>query len=137
MAAIDLHQWELDLQAELPRHMNDAQFDKAMREAMACCSTATTALKEADKSNVMALEWEAKAEARWECQAFTGTFWAVVQTCPPDAQGTFMYPLPLLTGDVLLAAIMGMSTAAQVQTVEGIATTPKATNTVPKTPAAP
>ena len=38
-----------------------------------------------------------------------------------------MYPLQLPTGDVLLAALMGMTTAAQLQAVEGIVTTQKVT----------
>ena len=57
--------------------------------------------------------------------------------CPPEAQGTFMYPLQLLTGNVPLAALMGMSTMAQLQAMEVIATTPKATPTVPETPEVP
>ena len=60
-----------------------------------------------------------------------------MQVCPPEAQGTFMYPLQLLTGDVPLGALIGMSTAAQLQAVEGIATTPKATPAVPETPVVP
>ena len=59
-------------------------------------------------------------------------FWAVMQMCPPETQGTLMYPLQLVT-----SAFMGMSTVAQLQAMEGIATTPKATPTVPETPEAP
>ena len=117
-ATHDLHRWELDLQVELLRCLNNAQFNEAMREAVACHSTAATALKEAYKSSIMALEWEAKAEEGRECQAFAETFWAVVQTCLPEVWGTFMYPLQLLTSDVPLAALMRMSTAAQLQAVE-------------------
>ena len=47
-----------------------------------------------------------------------------------------MYPLQLLTGDVLLAVLMGMTTMAQLQAMEGITATPKATPE-PETPAAP
>ena len=47
---------------ELLRHLNDAQFDVAMREAVAHHSTTATALKEAYNSNIMVLEWEAKVE---------------------------------------------------------------------------
>ena len=61
-ATLNLHWWELDLQVELSRHLNNAQFDEAMREATAHCSTIATALEEAYKSNVMALEQEAKVE---------------------------------------------------------------------------
>ena len=43
---------------KLSRHLNNAQFDMAVREAVACHSTATTALEEAYKSNIMALERE-------------------------------------------------------------------------------
>ena len=117
----------MDLQVELLRCLNDAQFDVTVREAIAHCSTAATALKEAYKSNVMALEWEAKAEEGKEHQAFAEAFWAVMKACPPEAQGTLMYPLQLLTGNVLLAALMGMTTVAQLQAMEGITTTPKVT----------
>ena len=63
----------------------------------------------------MVLEQEAKVEERKECQAFAEAFWAVVQACPPEAQGTLMYPLQLLTSDVLLAALMRMTTAAELK----------------------
>ena len=71
-AILNLRQWELDLQVELSRCLNDTQFKKAMKEVMACCSTAGATLKEAYKSNVMVLEQEAKVEEGRECQAF---FW--------------------------------------------------------------
>ena len=48
--------------------------------------------------------------------------------CLAEAQETFMYPLQLLTGNALLAALMGMTTMAQLQAMEGIVTTPKATS---------
>ena len=67
------------------RHLNDAQFDVTVRDTMAHCSTAATALKEAYKSNIMALEWEAKAEEGRECQAYAEAFWAVVWACPREA----------------------------------------------------
>ena len=60
-----------------------------------------------------------------------------MQACPPEAWQTFMYPLQLLIGDMPLAALMGMSTVAQLQAMEDIETTPKASLTVPKTPVAP
>ena len=106
---------------ELLRCLNNAQFNEAMREAVACHSTTAAALEEAYKSNVMVLEQETRAEEGRECQAFAEAFWAVIWACPPEAQGTFMYPLQLLTGDVLLTALMGMTTMAQLQAVEGIA----------------
>ena len=110
------------------RHLNNVQFDVAMRQAVAHHSSSTTALEEAYKSNVMVLEWEAKVEEGKECQTFAQAFWAVMWACPPEAQGTFMYPLQLFTGDMSLAALMGMTTAAHLQAVEGIPTTPKATS---------
>ena len=48
-----------------------------------------------------------------------------------------MCPLQLLTGDVPLAVLMGVSTMAQQQALEGLVTKPKATPTVPETPVAP
>ena len=48
-----------------------------------------------------------------------------------------MYPLQLFPGNVTPAAFMEMTTAAQLQAVEGITTTPKASSTVPGTPVAP
>ena len=94
---------------ELLRCLNDAQFDKAGREATAHCSTTATALEEAYKSNIMVLEEEAKADEGRDCQAFAEAFWAVMQACPPEAQRTLMYPLQLLSSDVPLAALMGMT----------------------------
>ena len=89
---------------ELLRCLNDTQYDEAVKEAAGHPST--VALKEAYKSNIMVLEWEAKVEEGREHQAFAEAFWAVVWVCPPEALGTFMYPLQLLTSDVLLAALM-------------------------------
>ena len=40
-----------------------------------------------------------------------------MQVCPPETHGTLMYPLQLLTGDVPLAAILGMSAATQLGAV--------------------
>ena len=77
-AALNLHWWELDLQMELSRHLNDAQFHEAVREAASCHFTAATALEEAYKNNIMTLEQEAKAEEEREFQAFTEAFWAVM-----------------------------------------------------------
>ena len=85
----------------------------------------------------MTLEWEAKVEEGRECLAFAETFWAVVQMCLPEAQGTFMYLLQLFTSDVPLAAPLEMSTLAQLQAMEGIVTTPKATLSVTETPVVP
>ena len=65
--------------------LNDSQFDEAVREAVACCSTAAAALKEAYKRNVMTEEQETKAEEESECQAFAEAFWAVMWACPPEA----------------------------------------------------
>ena len=126
-ATLNLCQQELDLQVELSRHLNDDQIDVAMREAIACNSTTATALKEAYKSNVMVLELEAKAEEGKEHQAFAEAFWALMHACPPEAQETFMYPLQLLTNNVPLAALKGMTTRAQLQVIKSITTTPKVT----------
>ena len=48
-----------------------------------------------------------------------------------------MYPLQLLTSNVPLAALMRMTTFAQLQAMEDIMATPKATLIEPETPAAP
>ena len=63
---------------KLLRHLNDAQFDVAVREATTHYSTTAAALNEADKSNIMLLEWEANVEEGKECQAFAEAFWAVM-----------------------------------------------------------
>ena len=76
-------------------------------------------------------------QRRGESAKLLQTFWAVMQMCPPEAQGAFMYPLQLLTSNVPLAALMGTSTATQLQAMEGIVATSKATPTVPETPVVP
>ena len=48
-----------------------------------------------------------------------------------------MYPLQLLTSNVPLAALMRMTTTAQLQAMEGITPTLEATPTVPGTPVVP
>ena len=52
---------------------------------MAHHSATAAALKEAYKSNIMALEWEAKVEEEKECWASAEAFWAVMWACPLEA----------------------------------------------------
>ena len=63
------------------------------------------------------LEHEAKVEEGQNCQASMEAFRVVMQACLPETQGVLLYPLQLLTGDVPLTTILGMSATAQLQTV--------------------
>ena len=52
-------------------------------------------------------------------QAFVEASGVALWACPPKTSGAVMCPLQLLTGNVLLAAILGMSAATQLQAVAG------------------
>ena len=60
------------------------------------------------------LKCEAKAEEGQEHQAFMEAFGAVMWACLPETHGALMYPLWLLTSNVPLAAILGMSATTQL-----------------------
>ena len=48
---------------------------------------------------------------------FVEAFGVALQACLPKTQGTLMYPLQLLAGNVPLAAILGMSATTQLEAV--------------------
>ena len=89
------------------------------KEAEMCHTTNTCVLQQTHRESMMALECEAIAEEGWDCPAFieasAGALWA----CPPKTHGALMYPLQLVTGNVPLAAILGMPATTQLQAVAG------------------
>ena len=100
---------ELELNPELIACLNDAQATKAIREAEVCHKNTACALQQDHQDNVLALECEAKVTEEWDHQAFAEAFGAAMQACPPKSHGALLYPLQILTGDVPLATILGMS----------------------------
>ena len=129
-ATMDSHQRDLVLNANIARHKNEAQATEAIKEVEACCVAAVeeadthhaAAIKEAEacqaihactlekshKESMLELEHEAIAEEGQDCWAFLEAYRAVLWACPPEACVVLMYPLQLLTGNVPLAAILGM-----------------------------
>ena len=84
----------------------------AIKEAELCCTTAACILQQTYWENVLTLEHEAKAEEGWDCQAFIEAFGVALWACLPKTWGALMYHLELLTGDMLLAAILRMPATA-------------------------
>ena len=57
------------------------------------------------------------AEERQDCQAFMEAFGVGIWACLPENQGTLLYPLQLLTSNVPLATLLGMSATTQLWVV--------------------
>ena len=71
-------------------------------------------LQQAHKESVLVLVHQAIKEERWAHQAFVEAFGAAIGACSPKNWGTLLYPLQLLTSDVPLAALLGMSATTQL-----------------------
>ena len=65
-------------------------------------------LEESHKESMLELECEAIEEEGWDCQVLLEACGAVLWACLPKTHGILIYPLHLLTGNVSLAAILGM-----------------------------
>ena len=110
---------ELELNTELTACLNDAQATEAIREVEVHHKNTACALQETHWNNVLALECEAKVTEEWDCQTFTEAFVVAVQACPPESCWALLYPLQILTGDVPLAAILGMSATTHLGAIAG------------------
>ena len=108
---------ELDLNMELATHLNDAQATEAIKEAEVCHATTACVLQQAHRDSVLVLEHEEKVEEGQDHQAFVEAFGAAIQACLPKINGALLYPLQLLTGDVPLATILGMSATTQLPAI--------------------
>ena len=105
---------------ELAACLNEAQATKAIKEAEMHHTMTACALQQANRDSVLTLECQMKAEERQDCQAFMEAFGMAIQACSPKNQGTLLYTLQLLTGNVPLAALLGMSaTTQQLAVVDG------------------
>ena len=95
-------------------------------------------MEKSHKESMLEVECEVIAEEGWGCQAFLEACGAVLWTCPPEAHGVLMYPLQLLTGNVQLAAILGMpATTLQLATADRELTSTASPPTVSEIPALP
>ena len=56
-------------------------------------------------------------EERPAHQAFLETFNVAIGACPPENQGALLHPLQLLTSNVPLGALLGISATTQLQAV--------------------
>ena len=85
---------------------------------------------------MLELEHEVIAEEGQDHWVFLETCRAVLQASPPKAHGVVMYCLQLLTGNVSLAAILGMlATTPQLATAEREPMSTASPPTVSETPA--
>ena len=69
------------------------------------------------QDSVLVLECKARAKEGQDCQAFMKVFGVAIQAYLPETNRTLMDPVQLLTGDVPLAAILGMSATSQLWAV--------------------
>ena len=75
------------------------------------------------------------AEERWAHQALVEAFREATGACLPKNWGALLYPLQLLTGDVPLAVLLGMSATAQLWAVADGEMAP--TTPIPRVPEMP
>ena len=71
-------------------------------------------LQKVHQESTLAQECQVMEEERLACQAFVEAFGVAMGSCLPESQGALLYPLQLLTGNVLLAALLRMSVTAQL-----------------------
>ena len=74
-------------------------------------------LQQVHQESVLGLEHQTMTEERQVCQAFMEAFRAAMQACLSKNWGVLLYPLQLLTSDVLLASLLGMSATSQLHAV--------------------
>ena len=97
-----------------------------IKEAEACHTTHSCVLQQTHRESMLALEHEAIAEEGWDYHTLVEDSVVGLQACLPKTHGAMMYPLQLLTGNVPLAAMLGMLAATQLQTTAGSKPTPVA-----------
>ena len=134
-AILNSHQRELAWNANIARCQNEDLTTKAIkeaevqhaatiREAEATINEAEThhkiAIKEAEthhatqahnlqqshEESVLKMEWEVLVQEGCDCQAFAEACDTALWACPLKAHGVLMYPLLLLTGNVLLVTML-------------------------------
>ena len=116
---MDSYQRDLALNNNIARCQNEAQATKALKEVKVYYAVMikeaedhwvihACTLEKSHKESMLELEHEAIAEEGLDHQAFLEACVAVLWACPPKAHGVLMYPLQLLTGNVLLATILKM-----------------------------
>ena len=113
----DLCYKELNLNGEQAAHLNEVQNAEAIRQARLHGETVAYNLQQAHKESVLVLEHQVTEEERQACQAFMGAFGVAIGACLPKNWGTLLYPLQLLTNNVLLAALLGMLATTQLWAV--------------------
>ena len=148
-ATMDSHQRNLVLNANIVMHKNEAQATEALKEVEVCYAAVikeveahwvihACALEKSHKESMLELEHEAIVEEVWDHLVFLEACGAVLWACPPEACGVLMYTLQLLTGNVPLAAILGMlATTLQLATAGGELMSTASPPSVSETPALP
>ena len=121
---MDLCQKELNLNAELAAHLSEVQTAEAIKQAKVHGATVAYKLQQTHKESVLVLECQVTQEERQAHQAFVEAFGAAIGACSPKNCGTLLYPLQLLTGNVPLAALLGMLATTQLWAVADRGLTP-------------
>ena len=110
----DICHKELDLNMELAVCLNEVHTTEAIRQAKLHGTITPYTLQKAHQENVLTLECQVMEEERQACQAFVEAFRVAMGSCSPKIQGALLYPLQLLTGGVLVAALLRMSATTQL-----------------------
>ena len=129
-ATMDSCQKELELNGELMMHWNEDQAIEARKKGggMPCshhqggwgapCNQCLCSTTDPHGEHASTGTW-GKSKRGGDCQAFVEAFGVALWACLPKTQGALMYPLHLLTSNVPLAAILGMSTTTQLEAILG------------------
>ena len=113
---------------ELAIHLNEVQTTKAVRLAKLCGVTMVYTLKKAHQESILVLECQVMDYEGQAHQTFVEAFRVAMGSCLPESQGALLCPLQLLTGDMPLATLLGMSATAQLQVVGDEEPAPTAPN---------
>ena len=79
-----------------------------IKEAEVCHTTNVCVLPQTHRESVLELEYEVMAEEGQDCWDFVEASRVAFWACLPETHEALMYPLQLLTGNVPLAAILGI-----------------------------
>ena len=122
------HHKELELNAELVAHLNEAQVVESIKAAKVhhtatikedevCQATATYILQQLHRENVLMIKVQGKGRRKARPPSLCGDLWGSLTSLSTQNLGSPMYPLQLLTYNMLLAIILGMSATPKLEAI--------------------
>ena len=81
-------------------------YEDVIKEAKTCCTAQAHNLELSHKESVLKLEHEVLTEEGHDHQVFMEACSAALQACPAETHGALVYPLLILTDNMLLVAML-------------------------------